>query len=160
MNKEMLNLLKKKKELFNQIITIREKTNYYELNNLLLISKKYLKDNNDTLILSEYINKINKKLKSLESKKDITIEEIKKICSHEIVIDERKENNYIYPNYIYCPICTSFLEDIPSSSRYIITGKVKNDFNINYEILNDIDKLEDFLTKLEYNENIRILRRY
>lgn len=39
MNKEMLNLLKKKKELFNQIITIREKTNYYELNNLLLISK-------------------------------------------------------------------------------------------------------------------------
>lgn len=160
MNKEMLNLLKKKKELFNQIITIREKTNYYELNNLLLISKKYLKDNNDTLILSEYINKINKKLKSLESKKDITIEEIKKICSHEIVIDERKENNYIYPNYIYCPICTSFLEDIPSSSRYIITGKVKNDFNIDYEILNDIDKLEDFLTKLEYNENIRILRRY
>lgn len=160
MNKEMLNLLKKKKELFNQIITIREKTNYYELNNLLLISKKYLKDNNDTLILSEYINKINKKLKSLESKKNITIEEIKKICSHEIVIDERKENNYIYPNYIYCPICTSFLEDIPSSSRYIITGKVKNDFNIDYEILNDIDKLEDFLTKLEYNENIRILRRY
>lgn len=160
MNKEMLNLLKKKKELINQIITIRKKTNYYELNNLLLISKKYLKDNNDTLILSEYINKINKKLKSLESKKDITIEEIKKICSHEIVIDERKENNYIYPNYIYCPICTSFLEDIPSSSRYIITGKVKNDFNIDYEILNDIDKLEDFLTKLEYNENIRILRRY
>ena len=67
MNKEMLNLLKKKKELFNQIITIREKTNYYELNNLLLISKKYLKDNNDTLILSEYINKIDKKLKKLES---------------------------------------------------------------------------------------------
>ena len=65
MNKEMLNLLKKKKELINQIITIREKTNYYELNNLLLISKKYLKDNNDTLILSEYINKINKKLKKL-----------------------------------------------------------------------------------------------
>ena len=160
MNKEMLNLLKKKKELFNQIITIREKTNYYELNNLLLISKKYLKDNNDTLILSEYINKIDKKLKTLESEKNLTIEEIKKICSHQIVIDERKENNYIYPNYIYCPICTSFLEDIPSSSRYIITGKVKNDFNIDYEILNDIDKLEDFLTKLEYNENIRILRRY
>ena len=44
MNKEMLNLLKRKKELINQIITIREKTNYYELNNLLLISKKYLKD--------------------------------------------------------------------------------------------------------------------
>ena len=62
MNKEMLNLLKRKKELINQIITIREKTNYYELNNLLLISKKYLKDNNDTLILSEYINKINKNL--------------------------------------------------------------------------------------------------
>ena len=41
MNKEMLNLLKRKKELINQIITIREKTNYYELNNLLLISKKY-----------------------------------------------------------------------------------------------------------------------
>ena len=160
MNKEMLNLLKRKKELINQIITIREKTNYYELNNLLLISKKYLKDNNDTLILSEYINKIDKKLKTLESEKNLTIEEIKKICSHQIVIDERKENNYIYPNYIYCPICTSFLEDIPSSSRYIITGKVKNDFNIDYEILNDIDKLEDFLTKLEYNENIRILRRY
>ena len=67
MNKEMLNLLKRKKELINQIITIREKTNYYELNNLLLISKKYLKDNNDTLILSEYINKINKKLKTLDS---------------------------------------------------------------------------------------------
>ena len=113
MNKEMLNLLKKKKELINQIITIREKTNYYELNNLLLISKKYLKDNNDTLILSEYINKIDKKLKTLESEKNLTIEEIKKICSHQIVIDERKENNYIYPNYIYCPICTSFLEDIP-----------------------------------------------
>lgn len=160
MNKEMLNLLKKKKELFNQIITIREKTNYYELNNLLLISKKYLKDNNDTLILSEYINKINKKLKSLESKKDITIEEIKKICSHQIVINERKENNYIYPNYIYCPICTSFLEDIPPSSRHIITSKVKNDFNIDYEILNDTDKLEEFLTKLEYTENIQILRRY
>lgn len=159
MNKEMLNLLKKKKELINEIINIREKTNYYELNNLLLISKKYLKDNNDTLILSEYINKINKKLKTLESEKNLTIEEIKKICSHQIVIDERKENNYIYPNYIYCPICTSFLEDIPFSSRYIITGKVKNDFNIDYEILNDIDKLEDFLTKLEYNENIRILRR-
>lgn len=78
MNKEMLNLLKKKKELINQIITIREKTNYYELNNLLLISKKYLKDNNDTLILSEYINKINKKLKTLESEKNLTIEEIKK----------------------------------------------------------------------------------
>lgn len=77
MNKEMLNLLKKKKELINQIITIREKTNYYELNNLLLISKKYLKDNNDTLILSEYINKINKKLKTLESEKNLTIEEIK-----------------------------------------------------------------------------------
>lgn len=159
MNKEMLNLLKRKKELINQIITIREKTNYYELNNLLLISKKYLKDNNDTLILSEYINKINKKLKTLESEKNLTIEEIKKICSHQIVIDERKENNYIYPNYIYCPICTSFLEDIPPSSRYIITGKVKNDFNIDYEILNDIDKLEDFLTKLEYTENIQILRR-
>ena len=80
MNKEMLNLLKKKKELFNQIITIREKTNYYELNNLLLISKKYLKDNNDTLILSEYINKIDKKLKTLESEKNLTIEEIKKLC--------------------------------------------------------------------------------
>lgn len=160
MNKEMLNLLKRKKELINQIITIREKTNYYELNNLLLISKKYLKDNNDTLILSEYINKINKKLKTLESEKNLTIEEIKKICSHQIVIDERKENNYIYPNYIYCPICTSFLEDIPSSSRHIITGKVKNDFNIDYEILNDKDKLEDFLTKLEYTENIQILRRY
>lgn len=78
MNKEMLNLLKKKKELINQIITIREKTNYYELNNLLLISKKYLKDNNDTLILSEYINKIDKKLKTLESEKNLTIEEIKK----------------------------------------------------------------------------------
>ena len=78
MNKEMLNLLKKKKELINQIITIREKTNYYELNNLLLISKKYLKDNNDTLILSEYINKINKKLKTLENEKNLTIEEIKK----------------------------------------------------------------------------------
>ena len=74
MNKELLNLLKKKKELFNQIITIREKTNYYELNNLLLISKKYLKDNNDTLILSEYINKINKKLKTLESEKNLNIE--------------------------------------------------------------------------------------
>lgn len=160
MNKELLNLLKKKKELFNQIITIREKTNYYELNNLLLISKKYLKDNNDTLILSEYINKINKKLKTLESEKNLTIEEIKKICSHQIVIDERKENNYIYPNYIYCPICTSFLEDIPPSSRYIITGKVKNDFSIDYEILSDTDKLEDFLTKLEYTENIQILRRY
>lgn len=160
MNKEMLNLLKKKKELINQIITIREKTNYYELNNLLLISKKYLKDNNDTLILSEYINKIDKKLKTLESEKNLTIEEIKKICSHQIVIDERKENNYIYPNYIYCPICTSFLEDIPPSSRYIITGKVKNDFNIDYEILSDTDKLEDFLTKLEYTENIQILRRY
>lgn len=160
MNKEMLNLLKKKKELINQIITIREKTNYYELNNLLLISKKYLKDNNDTLILSEYINKINKKLKTLESEKNLTIEEIKKICSHQIVIDERKENNYIYPNYIYCPICTSFLEDIPRSSRHIITGKVKNDFNIDYEILSDTDKLEDFLTKLEYTENIQILRRY
>lgn len=160
MNKEMLNLLKKKKELINEIINIREKTNYYELNNLLLISKKYLKDNNDTLILSEYINKINKKLKTLESEKNLTIEEIKKICSHQIVIDERKENNYIYPNYIYCPICTSFLEDIPSSSRHIITGKVKNDFNIDYEILNDKDKLEDFLTKLEYTENIQILRRY
>lgn len=160
MNKEMLNLLKRKKELINQIITIREKTNYYELNNLLLISKKYLKDNNDTLILSEYINKINKKLKTLESEKNLTIEEIKKICSHQIVIDERKENNYIYPNYIYCPICTSFLEDIPPSSRYIITGKVKNDFNIDYEILSDTDKLEDFLTKLEYTENIQILRRY
>lgn len=160
MNKEMLNLLKKKKELINQIITIREKTNYYELNNLLLISKKYLKDNNDTLILSEYINKINKKLKTLENEKNLTIEEIKKICSHQIVIDERKENNYIYPNYIYCPICTSFLEDIPPSSRYIITGKVKNDFNIDYEILSDTDKLEDFLTKLEYTENIQILRRY
>lgn len=159
MNKEMLNLLKRKKELINQIITIREKTNYYELNNLLLISKKYLKDNNDTLILSEYINKIDKKLKTLESEKNLTIEEIKKICSHQIVIDERKENNYIYPNYIYCPICTSFLEDIPTSSRHIITGKVKNDFNIDYEILNDKDKLEDFLTKLEYTENIRILRR-
>ena len=159
MNKEILNLLKKKKELFNQIITIREKTYYYELNNLLLISKKYLKDNHDTLILGEYINKIDKKLKTLESEKNLTIEEIKKICSHEIVIDERKENNFIYPNYIYCPICTSFLEDIPPSSRYIITGKVKNDFNIDYEILNDTDKLEDFLTKLEYNENIRILRR-
>lgn len=160
MNKEMLNLLKRKKELINQIITIREKTNYYELNNLLLISKKYLKDNNDTLILSEYINKINKKLKTLENEKNLTIEEIKKICSHQIVIDERKENNYIYPNYIYCPICTSFLEDIPPSSRYIITGKVKNDFNIDYEILSDTDKLEDFLTKLEYTENIQILRRY
>lgn len=160
MNKEMLNLLKKKKELINQIITIREKTNYYELNNLLLISKKYLKDNNDTLILSEYINKIDKKLKTLESEKNLTIEEIKKICSHQIVIDERKENNYIYPNYIYCPICTSFLEDIPPSSRNIITGKVKNDFNIDYEILNNKDKLEDFLTKLEYTENIQILRRY
>lgn len=160
MNKEMLNLLKRKKELINQIITIREKTNYYELNNLLLISKKYLKDNNDTLILSEYINKIDKKLKTLESEKNLTIEEIKKICSHQIVIDERKENNYIYPNYIYCPICTSFLEDIPPSSRYIITGKVKNDFNIDYEILSDTDKLEDFLTKLEYTENIQILRRY
>ena len=80
MNKEMLNLLKRKKELINQIITIREKTNYYELNNLLLISKKYLKDNNDTLILSEYINKINKKLKTLDSEKNLTIEEIKKIC--------------------------------------------------------------------------------
>lgn len=78
MNKEMLNLLKKKKELINQIITIREKTNYYELNNLLLISKKCLKDNNDTLILSEYINKIDKKLKTLESEKNLTIEEIKK----------------------------------------------------------------------------------
>lgn len=78
MNKEMLNLLKRKKELINQIITIREKTNYYELNNLLLISKKYLKDNNDTLILSEYINKINKKLKTLESEKNLTTEEIKK----------------------------------------------------------------------------------
>ena len=160
MNKEMLNLLKKKKELINQIITIREKNYYYELNNLLLISKKYLKDNNDTLILNEYINKIDKKLKTLESEKNLTIEEIKKICSHEIVIDERKENNFIYPNYIYCPICTSFLEDIPSSSRHIITGKVKNDFNIDYEILNDTDKLEDFLTKLEYTENIQILRRY
>ena len=160
MNKEMLNLLKKKKELINEIINIREKTHYYELNNLLLISKKYLKDNNDTLILSEYINKINKKLKTLESEKNLTIEEIKKICSHQIVIDERKENNYIYPNYIYCPICTSFLEDIPPSSRHIIAGKVKNDFNIDYEILNDIDKLEDFLTKLEYTENIQILRRY
>ena len=151
MNKEMLNLLKRKKELINQIITIREKTNYYELNNLLLISKKYLEDNNDTLILSEYINK---------SEKNLTIEEIKKICSHQIVIDERKENNYIYPNYIYCPICTSFLEDIPPSSRHIITGKVKNDFSIDYEILSDTDKLEDFLTKLEYTENIQILRRY
>lgn len=160
MNKEMLNLLKKKKELINQIITIREKNYYYELNNLLLISKKYLKDNNDTLILSEYINKIDKKLKTLESEKNLTTEKIKKICSHQIVIDERKENNYIYPNYIYCPICTSFLEDIPSSSRHIITGKVKNDFNIDYEILNDTDKLEDFLTKLEYTENIQILRRY
>lgn len=159
MNKEILNLLKKKKELFNQIITIREKTYYYELNNLLLISKKYLKDNHDTLILGKYINKIDKKLKALETEKNLTIEEIKKICSHKIVIDERKENNFIYPNYIYCPICTSFLEDIPPSSRYIITGKVKNDFNIDYEILNDTDKLEDFLTKLEYNENIRILRR-
>lgn len=159
MNKEILNLLKKKKELFNQIITIREKTYYYELNNLLLVSKKYLKDNHDTLILGEYINKIDKKLKTLESEKNLTIEEIKKICSHEIVIDERKENNFIYPNYIYCPICTSFLENIPPSSRYIITGKVKNDFNIDYEILNDTDKLEDFLTKLEYNENIQILRR-
>ncbi len=160
MNKELLNLLKKKKELFNQIITIREKTNYYELNNLLLISKKYLKDNNDTLILSEYINKINKKLKTLESEKNLTIEEIKKICSHQIVIDERKENNYIYPNYIYCPICTSFLEDTCIPSRHIITGKVKNDFSIDYEILSDTDKLEDFLTKLEYTENIQILRRY
>lgn len=160
MNKEMLNLLKKKKELINQIITIREKTNYYELNNLLLISKKYLKDNNDTLILSEYINKINKKLKTLESEKNLTIEEIKKICSHQILIDERKENNYIYPNYIYCPICNSFLEDIPPSSRHIITGKVKNDFSIDYEILSDTDKLEEFLTKLEYTENIQILRRY
>lgn len=160
MNKEMLNLLKRKKEFINQIITIREKTNYYELKNLLLISKKYLKDNNDTLILSEYINKINKKLKTLESEKNLTIEEIKKICSHQIIIDERKENNYIYPNYIYCPICTSFLEDIPHSSRHIITGKVKNDFNIDYEILSDTDKLEDFLTKLEYTENIQILRRY
>ena len=104
--------------------------------------------------------KIDKKLKTLESEKNLTIEEIKKICSHQIVIDERKENNYIYPNYIYCPICTSFLEDIPPSSRHIITGKVKNDFNIDYEILNNKDKLEDFLTKLEYTENIQILRRY